>query len=87
MEFRHPLRKIFEHLLVLIEPSSSHGVSYALHSRKHKSYAVLSTAEDVVSCFLVKMAWLEPTEKGCTSHGDLHDPVRDLNIADLPRCE
>ena len=87
VELRHPLSEILEHLLVLIEPSSAHCVSDALHAREYQTYAILSTAEDVVSCLFVEMARLEPAEQGCSAHGSLYDPVRDLYVTDLPRSE
>ena len=43
--------------------------------------------EDVMSRLFVEMARLEPAEQGCSAHGSLYDPVRDLYVADLPRSE
>ena len=85
VELRHPLSEIFEHFLVLPEPSSAHCVSYALHARKYQTNTVLCTSENVVSSLFVEVARLEPTEQGCSSHGSLNDPVRNLYVSDLPR--
>jgi hypothetical protein len=40
-----------------------------------------------MSSFLVEVARLEPSEERCAAHGWLNDPVRDFDIADLPRGE
>ena len=53
----------------------------------NQTYTILSTAENVVGSFLVEVARLEPSEERSSAHGCLDDPVRDLNVADLPRGE
>ena len=84
MKLRQPLRQILEHLLVLVEPASAHGVADALHTRQHQTHVVLGAVQDVVGGLLIEMARLHPAEQRRAAHGGLHDTVLDLHIADLP---
>ena len=88
MEFRHPLGKLAEHTLVLIEPvtaGNAHRVAHALHAGQHQTDVVLGAVEDVIRRFLVEVARLQPAEEGRAAHRHLHDAVFDLAVADLPR--
>ena len=87
VELRHPRGQVAEHLLVLIQPAAAHRIAHALHARQHQAHVLLRALEDVICRLLVKMARLQPSEQGCSSHGSLNDPVRYLYVPDLPRRE
>ena len=83
----HVVGELFEHLLVLIEPSAAHGVADTLHARKHQTDAVLGAGQQEVRSFLIKVAWLQPAKQRGAAHGALDNAVRDLDIANLPRSK
>ena len=87
MELRHPLRQFFEHTVILVKPALAHCVTHTLHAGKHKADMMLGSLQKMVCGLLVKMAGLQPAEKGRSTHGALDDAILDFHIADLPRGE
>ena len=83
----HVVGELFEHLLVLIEPSAAHGVADTLHARKHQTDAVLGAGQQEVRSFLIKVARLQPAKQRGAAHGALDNAVRDLDIANFPRSK
>ena len=87
VELDHVLLKVFEHLVVLIQPAAADGILDALHAGQDQADAVLRAVEQEVCRFLVEVARLHPAEQGRSAHRALNYSVRYLDIADLPGCK